>query len=158
VLTVAALRARDVLLAGSLLSHRLRPVRGRPELVVRVWCPECRHEHCFPWPHDARHDSAVPATLPCRDCPWSGRRVYVGLDPARHDENRRVSEEYVLQARRFLIRDRIERELEMERAAFERRYAAGDFRGATAGPPAGHLGETHPAGLPVPDLAAAMSF
>jgi hypothetical protein len=152
-LTTAALQDPDVLIAGSLLSHRRGPVRGRPHLVVRVWCPECRHEHCFPWPDDARHDAAIPAILPCRDCPWSGRRVYVGLDPARHDETRRVAEGYTLQLRRFLIRDRLERELEMERAAFARRYAAANLRGATPGPAADHPAATHPAGFPVADMA-----
>jgi hypothetical protein len=143
-LTTAALQDADVLLVGPLLTHRRGPVRGRPYLALSIWCHECRHEHSFPFPDDGRPDVALPVSMPCREpCRWSGRRVYVAADPRRHDESRRALDRHALDLRRFLIRERIERELEMERAAFERRYSAGSLRGATPGPAAGHLGATY---------------
>jgi hypothetical protein len=120
--TTAALADPELLLAGTLMTHRRGPEKLRPYLQVSTWCPFCRHHHYFPFVDVFRLDAVIgPVTMPCRGSPYAGRDVYIGLDPEKGAENKRIYEAFRSSLRRHETQRRLERQLQVSRAQ-ERAY------------------------------------
>jgi hypothetical protein len=144
-ITSAALAdPNDVLLVGDLMVHRKGAEPRRPYLQVAAWCPFCRHEHFLPWPDVFRLDSVEPVELPCRGGPqFGGRRVFVGLDPGRRAEQKRISDDFAASLRRFLVQRRLERQL-VESRLGDRSYLRDFPEAAFSTPPVDRLGSGWP--------------
>jgi hypothetical protein len=153
-LSTAALEDPSILLAGDLFVYRDRsgPEKGRPRLSVSVWCGFCRRQHSISWPDEAREDTALgPVELPCRGSLWGDRRIHVGLNPDRHAENKRISEEFRAALRRWTIQKNLERRW-MEARVAARAYCRDYPDGLDPHVPTGHLASWDPSGDRLPFL------
>jgi hypothetical protein len=138
--TVSALADPQLLLAGTLMTHRRGAEKGRPYLQISTWCPYCRHHHYFQWVDIFRLDAVIgPVTMPCRSSPYADRDVYIGLNPEAAVENRRTYEAFTASLRRHETQKRLEHQLASSRAQ-DRAYLR-DFPDAIYScPPVDHLG------------------
>jgi hypothetical protein len=137
--TTAALADPELLMCGTLMTHRRGPEKLRPYLQVSIWCPYCRHHHYIQQVDACRLDGVIgPVTLPCRGDPYEGRPVYVGLDPEKAAENRRTYEAFTASLRRFETQRRLEHQLAASRAE-ERLYVKAFSDAAFSTPPIDHL-------------------